>query len=185
MDRPPHVQRMPMDEFAAAIARCAGCLADGVATGASIARRAERSIAAAAGRSFLNVEHELRCLGRSRKSPVGLYTAPMLYFLARIRLLKILGSRSCAALLPVPGRRYAPPQPLRPGATSAKCMRNCFQHAATRSGPTKVSNASRRPGLLLPGSRRSDRCRRSGDRRAPCRPRDQSVGKKSMIENIA
>ena len=91
-----------------------------------------------------------------------------------------------AALLPVPARRVAPLQPLRAGATSAKYVRNCFQRTARRSGPTKVSNASRRPVSLLPSSKSvwsTPSIGRSSGSLPPAKA--ASVGKKSMIENIA
>ena len=61
-----------MDEIATAIARCAGCLADSVVIAESIdSREAEPSIAMAAAKSSSTVEHELRCFGRSRRSPAS------------------------------------------------------------------------------------------------------------------
>jgi hypothetical protein len=54
--------------------RCAGCLADSVATGESInSGEAEPSITMAAAKSSSTVEHELRCFGRSRRSPASVF----------------------------------------------------------------------------------------------------------------
>ena len=44
---------------------------------ASIAGRAERSIAVAAAKSSLTVEHELRCFGRSQRSPTSTFSELM------------------------------------------------------------------------------------------------------------
>ena len=61
-----------MDEIATAIARCAGCLADSVATGESIDSGEGRAIHyGGSSKSSSTVEHELRCFGRSRRSPAS------------------------------------------------------------------------------------------------------------------
>ena len=63
-------KKMPQDEIATAIARCAGCLADSVATGESIDSGEGRAIHyGGSSKSSSTGEHELRCFGRSRRSP--------------------------------------------------------------------------------------------------------------------
>src|SRR5262245_37746671 len=59
---------VPEDEIATAIAAARGALLIALRLGrGSIAGRAEPSIAVAAARSFLAIEHELRCFGQSRR----------------------------------------------------------------------------------------------------------------------
>src|SRR5215468_3798539 len=59
-------RNVPRDEIANAIARCAGRLADSVATGESIDLEDGRAIHYGGNKSSSTVEHELRCFRHSQ-----------------------------------------------------------------------------------------------------------------------